>query len=496
MQPIPPRWKRTASLLLTSSALIAALTLSASAVSGGSVASDSAQLVENPVDTAGILTTLAKGDTLAILDALDENYYQVAYTTNEGDNLVGYVDSDNVLIGSQFFRTATVIDDYVRLRTSPSSESDVIEQLSSGTTVTLLESISTGDSEWYQVAYDGTIGYLAADLLSLDKIASNISVSVSTSLRTAPSKTAGYLRLITPSDTFDILAVEDGWYVIECGGEIGYIETSRVSVGDVYATQEFGIVTSDGDLSVMDSTAIDASILTTLPAGTVCSYESTDIAGWYKVSFNNQTGYVDAQYISETEYAPTFYAQIITDTATVLSGAGSIFTQVGELSGGTLVEVNGIQNGWYQISLDDQTCFIRPTDATITSSSGYEDPNYPAAEVERSAGSSVVDYASQFLGNPYVWGGTSLTNGADCSGFVLSVYANFGYSLPHSSTAMRGCGYAVSYDDMQLGDIVCYDHHVGIYAGNGLIINALNSNSGITYTNVNYKEILAIRRIF
>ncbi len=245
-----------------------------------------------------------------------------------------------------------------------------------------------------------------------------------------------------------------------------------------------------------ETVAADASVLATLPSGSVCNFEASDVDGWYKVMFNNQTGYVNSQFITESDSMSSFYAQITTDTAAVLSGAGSIFTQIDELSGGTVVEVNGVQNGWYQISLNDQICFIRPTDATITSSSGYEDPNYPLDEVETSSGSSVVEYASQFLGNPYVWGGTSLTNGADCSGFVLSVYANFGYSLPHSSSAMRSCGYAVDYGNMQPGDIVCYDHHVGIYAGNGLIINALNSSSGITYTNVNYKEILTIRRIF
>lgn len=496
MQPIPPRWKRTASLLLTSSALVAALTLSASAVSSGSIVNSSADLIENPADTAGILTTLAKGDTLTILDTQDENYYQVAYTTEEGDSLVGYTNSDNVLISSQYLRTATVIDDYVRLRTSPGTESDILDQLSSGTTVTLLESVDAENAEWYQVAYNGMVGYLSADFLSLDKIASNVAVAVSTSLRTAPSKTAGYVRLITPNDTLDILAVEDGWYVVECSGAVGYIETSRIDVGDVYAMPNLGIVISDDDLPLLESASADASELTSLPSGTVCSYELSDTDGWYEVTFDNQTGYVDSRYIAETESASTFYAQITTDTATVQSGAGSIFTQVGELYGGTVVEVNGIQNGWYQIIFNDQVCFLRPTDAAITSSSGYEDPNYPKDDVESSGGSPVVEYASQFLGNPYVWGGTSLTNGADCSGFVLSVYANFGYSLPHSSTAMRGCGYAVSYGDMQPGDIVCYDHHVGIYAGNGLIINALNSSSGITYTNVNYKEILTIRRIF
>ena len=89
-----------------------------------------------------------------------------------------------------------------------------------------------------------------------------------------------------------------------------------------------------------------------------------------------------------------------------------------------------------------------------------------------------MDFAKQFIGNPYVWGGTSLTNGADCSGFVQSVYAHFGFSLPRTSTAQRGVGRAVSYAEAQPGDIICYNGHVGIYAGNGQIVNAQDPAHG------------------
>lgn len=114
----------------------------------------------------------------------------------------------------------------------------------------------------------------------------------------------------------------------------------------------------------------------------------------------------------------------------------------------------------------------------------------------KAKGQSVVDYAKQFIGNPYVWGGTSLTNGADCSGFVLSVYKHFGYSLPRTSTAMRSVGKAVSYSEILPGDIVCYEGHVGIYAGNGQIVNAINSAKGIGMSSATYKDIITIRRLY
>ena len=117
-------------------------------------------------------------------------------------------------------------------------------------------------------------------------------------------------------------------------------------------------------------------------------------------------------------------------------------------------------------------------------------------EALKAKGQSVVNYAKQFIGNPYVWGGTSLTNGADCSGFVKSVYAHFGYSLPRTSTAMRSAGRAVSYSEILPGDIVCYSGHVGIYAGNGQIVNAINSAKGIGMSSATYKSIITIRRLF
>lgn len=111
------------------------------------------------------------------------------------------------------------------------------------------------------------------------------------------------------------------------------------------------------------------------------------------------------------------------------------------------------------------------------------------------SGASVVDYACRFIGNPYVWGGTSLTNGADCSGFVQSVYANFGVSMPRTSGEMRNAGRAVSYEEAIPGDVICYEGHVGIYIGDGKIVNAIDEAHGIGISSATYTNIITVRRL-
>ena len=110
-------------------------------------------------------------------------------------------------------------------------------------------------------------------------------------------------------------------------------------------------------------------------------------------------------------------------------------------------------------------------------------------------GKEVAVFACGFVGNPYVAGGTSLTNGADCSGFTQSVYKSFGYSIPRSSTSQRSAGREVSYADAEPGDIICYPGHVAIYIGNGKIVHASSAKTGIKISNALYREILCVRRV-
>ena len=117
------------------------------------------------------------------------------------------------------------------------------------------------------------------------------------------------------------------------------------------------------------------------------------------------------------------------------------------------------------------------------------------AAAKAGTGQAIVDFACQFIGNPYVWGGTSLTNGADCSGFVQSVFAHFGVSLPRTTRDLVHVGTPVSYDQAIPGDLILYSGHVGIYMGNGQIVNAINSAQGIGILPATYTSIVTVRRI-
>lgn len=148
-------------------------------------------------------------------------------------------------------------------------------------------------------------------------------------------------------------------------------------------------------------------------------------------------------------------------------------------------------------SSEDSESSSESSESSSESSSGSSSSGSSAnvSSGGSAAGQSIANYACQFIGNPYVSGGTSLTDGADCSGFVWRVFKDKGYSVPRTSWELRSVGSEVSYSNAQPGDIVCYAGHVGIYIGNGNIVHASTPKSGIKVTTATYKAILSVRRV-
>lgn len=181
---------------------------------------------------------------------------------------------------------------------------------------------------------------------------------------------------------------------------------------------------------------------------------------------------------------------VTADALTVRSQDSKTSKSVGYVHKGDSVTIKDSSNGFYQITYKGKTAYVSQkyvSSKKVTASA--------TKKTSSSKGQKIANYATKFVGNPYRWGGTSLTRGADCSGFIKAVYQKFGYNLPHSSSALRSKGTGVSSSNKKAGDVVCYSGHVALYIGNNKIVHAANSRKGIIISNVSYMKVVAIRRI-
>ena len=294
-------------------------------------------------------------------------------------------------------------------------------------------------------------------------------------VRSLPSEEGEIVGKLYDDSVGTFISEENGWYLINSGSVTGYVKGEYCVTGDdaVEIAKQVGkrfATVETQTLFVRTEPDIEAPRMGMVPGGDdLLVLDETD--GWVQVDVEEGIGWISKDYISlHTEFVQ---AESKAEEEARLAREAEERRKAREAA-----SAKTSQN-----SSGSKSTKSAPAEYTVTGDSEI--------------GRAVAEYALQFVGNPYVYGGTSLTNGADCSGFVMSVYANFGVSLPHSSASDRSQGYGVdSLENAQPGDLICYSGHVALYIGNGQIVHASNKRTGIIVSNANYRKILAIRRIF
>lgn len=298
-------------------------------------------------------------------------------------------------------------------------------------------------------------------------------------VRSIPSEEGEILGKLYDKSVGEFIEEDNGWYKITSGSVTGYVKAEYCVTGDdaVALAKKVGnriATVTTTTLKVREEPSLDATVLGLVPIQDQLLV-TEELDNWVKVNIEEGDGYVSLDYVTlSTEF----------------------------------VKAESREEEEARLAKEEAE-----RKAALEAARKAEEKNRKAAKSESSAttseapvvyatggsalGQSVASYACQFVGNPYVYGGTSLTNGADCSGFVMSVYANFGVSLPHSSSGDRSVGTAVDgLANAQPGDIICYSGHVAIYIGNGQIVHASTAKTGIRISDVNYRTPLGVRRIF
>ena len=285
-------------------------------------------------------------------------------------------------------------------------------------------------------------------------------------------------------------------------------EVTQEAPSTIYGYTNLGIANVEETLNVRETPSADSSMVGKMPKNAAGEILET-LDGWYKIQSGDVTGYVSADYLitgeeaaARAEEVKQTIATVKTPTLNVREEPNTECSILALMPQGEELNVLEDLSGWVKVDLDNTNGFISKDYVDIS-------VQLPKAmtmtEVRYGNGVSdvrvdLISYATQFVGNPYVWGGTSLTNGADCSGFTLSIFAKYGVYLPHSSKAQANCGTRISASEAKPGDLFFYGSgssisHVAIYIGNGQIVHASSKKTGIKISNAFYRSPICVTRV-
>lgn len=281
-----------------------------------------------------------------------------------------------------------------------------------------------------------------------------------------------------------------------------YIEIAQQAEGASWGYTNIGIANVSGcNLNVRELPSIEAKLVGKMPENSACEVLEM-LEGWAHIKSGEVDGYVSLDYLLTGPEA-RLRAKELVQTVVVVNvdslnvrvepdTESAILTKVPK---GEELEYLETLEGWVKVDIDNEEAYVSAEYVTVDNKLKTA---ITMTELRYGVGVSdvrvdLVEYAKQFLGNPYVWGGTSLTKGADCSGFVLSIYKKYGYKLPHYSGSQANCGTKIKFSEIQPGDLIFYNNdkgvigHVAIYIGNEQIIHASSPKSGIKISKYNYR---------
>ncbi len=446
-------------------------------------------------------------------------------------------------------------DSYINFRSTPNQNdlTNIMGMLANGSAVDIIETDPEGAEGWMHVKSGGMDGYVSKSFVKTGDEAKTLAASL---IKPRATVIADKLRIrSTPEiidgntvgsaaagEKYEVLGrVNDDWIMI-ASDNIDNIDVAYMSASDENVSIGYGLAEAKSlnlkqkVLNMYDNLGVSLAsdyinvrsspeekgienIIGKFPGYGGCNILGEE-NGWYHIKSGSVDGYVRADLLATGQTAQDLAVQnahvmaiINTEALNVRSQPSTDSEAWTQVTSGQRYDVLNQMDGWVELDLgdgddsdSDQGSYVSTRDNNVSVTYALQEaieylPAVEAANAAAAFRNKIVNFACQFVGNPYVWGGTSLTNGCDCSGFVQSVLKNYGIYLPRVSRDQAKSGVKVTSDTMKPGDLVFYANssgtinHVGMYIGNGQIVNAASKRSGIRIYRWNYRTPVAIRNV-
>ncbi len=492
--------KRFICLFLAVLMLASVAVIPAAAASGkGAVTITALNLRSQSNTSSEILTTMPKGSAVLVLSSAN-GWCKVIYNGNEGYASQQYLQFRDAVNGS--FGVGTITGNSVRMRSGASTSSNILGENNKGTQMDV-----TGVSgNWYAVSYNGKTGYVSMDYMSVAAKSSQTEntepetpaapadegkytgkiIGTSVRMRSGPGTSYDTLGYYSNGVSMNILGSTNGWYKVSYNGKAGYVSGSymHVTPKESYSAIKDGSVNGSSVRLRMGPSAEDFSVIKSCAKG--ISLKISGVFGdWYEVSVGGVYGYMSKQYVTvgttttttpAAEQSMDGVGTITANGVRMRSGPGTSYSVIGYYNKGTQMTITGKSGNWYAVKYNGVK--------------GYVSADYMTCGASDSRAAQIVATAKQYLGVPYVWGGTS-PKGFDCSGLIYYVYGQYGYSLQRRASLQYAYnGTSVSKANLQPGDLVFFSDdvdpigHVGMYIGNGQFIHASSGKGCVTISDL------------